>query len=103
MAKSAVIGQALPNILWADCPPQTDRIMWRSQRSPIIPHDLIPSSNSILTGEVVPYEEGLAGVFRCDGKSRRIVLHAGRSQDILRPSTLEQTRWRALPSPRWMS
>ena len=43
MTKPTVIGQTLPNIPWEDRPPQNDSIVWRSQRNPIIPHDLIPS------------------------------------------------------------
>lgn len=81
MSQSSVIGQALPNMPWEDRPPQTDQVVWRSQRNPIIPHDLIPSSNSIFNSAVVPYEKGFAGVFRCDDKARRMVLHAGRSRD----------------------
>lgn len=72
---------ALPNIPWEDRPAGHNDILWRSTRNPIIPHDLIPSSNSIFNSAVVPFEGAFAGVFRCDNKSRTMQLHAGKSQD----------------------
>jgi len=71
----------LPNIPWEDRPAENNDILWRSTRNPIIPHDLIPSSNSIFNSAVVPFKEGFAGVFRCDNKARRMQLHSGRSDD----------------------
>ena len=80
-ARQTIIGPALPNIPWeprsADC---TD-VVWRSSRNPIIPRDLIPSSNSIFNSAVVPFGDGFAGVFRCDDKRRYMQLHSGRSRD----------------------
>ena len=55
--------------------------MWRSERNPIIPRDLIPCSNSIFNSAVVPFGNGFAGVFRVDDKARNMRLHAGRSKD----------------------
>lgn len=55
--------------------------MWRSERNPIIPRDLIPCSNSIFNSAVVPFGDGFAGVFRVDDKARSMRLHAGRSKD----------------------
>jgi beta-1,4-mannooligosaccharide/beta-1,4-mannosyl-N-acetylglucosamine phosphorylase len=98
MAKPTVIGQALPNIPWEDRPPQSDKVMWRSQRNPIIPHDLIPSSNSIFNSAVVPHQGGFAGVFRCDDTSRRMVLHAGRSRDGVTWG-IDHQRIRFVPEP----
>lgn len=79
--QSAVIGQALPNIPWEDRPAGSDAVVWRYSRNPIIPHDLIPTSNSIFNSAVVPYGDGFAGVFRCDDKRRYMQIHAGRSAD----------------------
>jgi beta-1,4-mannooligosaccharide/beta-1,4-mannosyl-N-acetylglucosamine phosphorylase len=98
MTKPAVIGQALPNIPWEERPPQSDSVVWRSQRNPIIPHDLIPSSNSIFNSAVVPYDGAFAGVFRCDDKSRRMVLHAGRSRDGV-DWEIDHDRIRFVPEP----
>ena len=55
--------------------------MWRSAQNPIIPHDLIPSSNSIFNSAVVPFQGKFAGVFRCDNKVRIQQLHVGHSDD----------------------
>jgi beta-1,4-mannooligosaccharide/beta-1,4-mannosyl-N-acetylglucosamine phosphorylase len=74
-------GSPLPNIPWEDRPQGASAVVWRSQRNPIIPHDLIPSSNSIFNSAVVPYQGGFAGVFRCDNKARTMQLHAGKSPD----------------------
>lgn len=74
-------GSPLPNIPWEDRPAGSSAAVWRSASNPIIPHDLIPSSNSIFNSAVVPYQGGFAGVFRCDNKARTMQLHAGRSDD----------------------
>ena len=78
-----VNGQALPNIPWEDRPAGSDAIVWRYSGNPVIPHDLIPGSNSIFNSAVVPYQGGFAGVFRCDDKRRAMQIHAGRSADGL--------------------
>jgi hypothetical protein len=44
--------------------------IWRYSKNPIIPRDLIPSSNSIFNSAVVPFKDKFAGVFRCDTKTR---------------------------------
>ena len=81
---SKIRGEPLPNIPWEERPPGSSDVVWRSGRNPIIPRDLIPSSNSIFNSAVVPFGEGFAGVFRCDNKARRMQLHAGRSKDGVR-------------------
>jgi beta-1,4-mannooligosaccharide/beta-1,4-mannosyl-N-acetylglucosamine phosphorylase len=79
--KHNIIGPALPNIPWEEREPGSMAVVWRSQRNPIIPHDLIPSSNSIFNSAVVPFAGEFAGVFRCDNKARTMQLHAGKSVD----------------------
>ncbi|HSN75163.1 MAG TPA: glycosidase, partial [Anaerolineae bacterium] len=82
LTSSKVIhGNPLPNIPWDERPQGSDAVVWRSQRNPIIPHDLLPSSNSIFNSAVVPYQGAFAGVFRCDNKARSMQLHAGSSAD----------------------
>jgi len=81
MSKYRIIGQAVPNIPWEDKPAGYNKVMWRYSQNPIIPRDLIPTSNSIFNSAVVPYNGEFAGVFRCDDMARRMVLHAGRSKD----------------------
>lgn len=72
---------ALPEIPWEERPKGSSAVIWRSQRNPIIPHDLIPDSNSIFNSAVVPFHDGFAGVFRCDDKCRTMQLHSGKSPD----------------------
>lgn len=73
--------EPLPNIPWEEKPPDCRDVVWRYSQNPVIPRDLIPSSNSIFNSAVVPFEGEFAGVFRCDDKRRAMQLHAGRSHD----------------------
>ena len=57
------------------------RPVWRYSRNPVIPRDLLPTSNSIFNSAVVPFEGGFAGVFRCDDWTRKMQLHRGFSDD----------------------
>ena len=70
--------QLLP---WEDRPKDSKEVMWRYSANPIIPRDLLPTSNSIFNSAVVPFEDGFAGVFRCDDTNRRMRLHVGFSSD----------------------
>lgn len=54
---------------WQNRPEGNTDIMWRYTENPIIDRYAIPSSNSIFNSAVVPFEDGFAGVFRCDNKS----------------------------------
>ena len=81
MSKQTIIGEALPNIPWEEKPANCIRAVWRSERNPVIPRDLIPTSNSIFNSAVVPFNGEFAGVFRCDNTARRMQLHTGRSKD----------------------
>jgi beta-1,4-mannooligosaccharide/beta-1,4-mannosyl-N-acetylglucosamine phosphorylase len=83
VGKRTIVGGSLPNIPWEDKPAGYNKVVWRSERNPIIPRDLIPTSNSIFNSAVVPYEGEFRGVFRCDNTARRMVLHAGRSVDAV--------------------
>ena len=79
--KQTVIGDVISNIPWEEKPKNCIDVVWRSKKNPIIPRDLIPSSNSIFNSAVVPFEEEFAGVFRCDNRTRRSMLHTGRSKN----------------------
>ncbi len=79
--KQIIIGNALPNIPWEEKQEGSKEILWRSRKNPIIPRDLIPSSNSIFNSAVVSFKGEFAGVFRCDDKRRFARLHSGRSKD----------------------
>lgn len=77
--EQTIIGPPLPNIPWEEKPPGCRDVVWRCNNNPIIPRDLIPSSNSIFNSAAVPFEGEFAGVFRCDDKRRRAQIHTGRS------------------------
>ncbi|MFO7633097.1 MAG: glycoside hydrolase family 130 protein [Caldilinea sp.] len=79
--RARIAHSALPNIPWEERPVSSSAAIWRSQRNPIIPHDLTPTSNSIFNSAVVPYEGKYAGVFRCDDNRRQMQIHAGCSDD----------------------
>ena len=82
-SKHTIIGDDLPNIPWEDRPAGASDVLWRYSGNPVIPRDLIPSSNSIFNSAVVPYKGEFAGVFRCDDKARTMQIHSGRSADGL--------------------
>ena len=73
--------QPLPNIPWEERPANCVDVVWRYSANPIIPRDLIPSSNSIFNSAAVPFQEKFAGVFRCDNKKREMNLHRGFSEN----------------------
>jgi len=81
MCDSRIIGDALSNVPWEERPAGSTEVVWRSIRNPVIPRDLIASSNSIFNSAVVPFQGAFAGVFRCDDRRRCMQLHSGRSED----------------------
>ena len=80
---NTILGAALPNIPWQDKPSGCTDAVWRYTQNPVIKRNAIPCSNSIFNSAVVPFEDGFAGVFRCDDKSRQMALHVGFSKDAL--------------------
>jgi len=81
MTNYKIIGQDLPNIPWEDKPKGYNKVVWRSDKNPVIPRDLIPTSNSIFNSAVVPFKDGFAGVFRCDDTARNMKIYSGKSKD----------------------
>lgn len=81
MSSIKIIGSALPNIPWEDRCNGVSTPVWRYSKNPIIPRDLLPTSNSIFNSAAVPYNGKFAGVFRCDNNRRDMILHAGFSED----------------------
>ncbi|MBI9050359.1 MAG: glycoside hydrolase family 130 protein [Anaerolineaceae bacterium] len=80
-----------PNMPWEEQPTGNKDVIWRYSENPIIPRDLLPNSNSIFNSAVVPYQDGFAGVFRCDSRTREMAVHAGRSTDGI--------NWQLDPNP----
>ena len=76
-----IVGESIPNIPWEPRSADARGVVWRSKRNPVIPRDLIPTSNSIFNSAVVTYQGAFAGVFRCDDTARQMQLHTGRSQN----------------------
>jgi beta-1,4-mannooligosaccharide/beta-1,4-mannosyl-N-acetylglucosamine phosphorylase len=76
-----IIGDSLPYIPWENKSEECTDVVWRYSENPVIPRDLIPSSNSIFNSAVVAYKGEFRGVFRCDDKRRRMQIHTGRSKD----------------------
>ena len=62
----------LSNMPWEDRPVGSKEVVWRYSANPIIPRDLLPTSNSIFNSAVVPFGDSYAGVFRCDDTNRRM-------------------------------
>lgn len=80
---STILGSALPNIPWEERPQGCSDVVWRYSQNPVIPRNLIPVANSIFNSAIVPYQDGFAGVFRCDDRARRMQIHSGKSRDAL--------------------
>ena len=81
MKNIEIKGMALPHMPWEERPEGTKTVLWRYSQNPIIPRDLLSTSNSIFNSAVVPFGDGFAGVFRCDDTNRRMRLHVGFSKD----------------------
>lgn len=79
MAK--IIGESLPNIPWQECPMESTLPVWRYSENPIINRHDTKISNSIFNSAVVPFEDGFAGVFRCDSLAITMNLYVGFSRD----------------------
>ncbi|HEY8463009.1 MAG TPA: glycoside hydrolase family 130 protein [Bacillota bacterium] len=79
--QATIVGSALANIPWEEKPVECQDVIWRSSCNPIITREAVPSANSIFNSAVVPFEGKFAGVFRCDHRTRQMLLHSGRSND----------------------
>lgn len=72
-----IAGAALPDMPWEDRPDGCKDVIWRYSENPVIPRNILPTSNSVFNSAVVPFKGGYAGVFRCDDTNRRMRLHVG--------------------------
>lgn len=68
-------------IPWQEKPENCNTVMWRYSENPIIDRYAIPSSNSIFNSAVAPFEDGYAGVFRCDNKAIQMNIFTGFSKN----------------------
>jgi len=74
----------IPNLPWEERPAGSAKPVWRYSKNPVIPRDLLPTSNSIFNSAAVPFKGTFAGVFRVDDTSRKMQLHRGFSPDGLK-------------------
>ena len=75
MSVKVINGQSIPNMPWQDKPVDCNEVIWRDNRNPIIPRNLLPTSNSIFNSAVVPFEGKFAspkyrGAERCRSSIR---------------------------------
>jgi beta-1,4-mannooligosaccharide/beta-1,4-mannosyl-N-acetylglucosamine phosphorylase len=89
--KYKVVGAPLPKLPWQERPSDCSDVVWRYSANPIIPRDAIPRANSVFNSAVVPYNDGFAGVFRCDDTRRVMDIHRGFSADAI--------HWQIDPAP----
>ncbi len=80
---SKIIGQPLAGIPWEEKPEGYTMPLWRYSRNPIIGRNGNKVSNSVFNSAVVPFEDGYAGVFRCDSKAISMDIYVGKSKDGL--------------------
>ena len=73
----------MKQIPWQNRPAGNTDVLWRYTENPIIDRYQIPTLNSIFNSAVVPFEDGFAGVFRCDNKAVQMNIHAGFSPDAI--------------------
>lgn len=66
---------------WQDKDENDKLPVWRYKANPIIDRFATRNSNSIFNSAVVPFEDGYAGVFRCDSRSISMDIFAGFSKD----------------------
>lgn len=85
MPKATLLAPALPAMPWEERSTGSQEVVWRDSQNPIIPKDLLPTSNSIFNSAVVPFEGAYAGVFRCDDRRRDMNIH-GKFAILSRPS-----------------
>lgn len=78
---SKIIGGNLPEMPWQEKPEGEIFPLWRFKENPIIGRYEQKHSNSIFNSAVVPFQDGYAGVFRCDSRSISMDIFVGRSRD----------------------
>ncbi|MBQ6419690.1 MAG: glycoside hydrolase family 130 protein [Clostridia bacterium] len=78
---SKILGSPLKNIPWQDKPAGYPYPVWRYTENPVITRDDLYFANSIFNSAVVPFQDGFAGVFRVDTRTRDHTLVTGFSKD----------------------
>lgn len=78
---SKIYGEELSTLPWQDKPAGCKAPVWRYTQNPIIQRDGQLNSNSIFNSAVIPFEDGFAGVFRCDSRSVSMDIFVGFSKN----------------------
>ena len=78
---SKIIGNELKNLPWEPKPADCPMPVWRYSGNPIIGRHAIRRSNSVFNSAVAPFNDGFAGVFRCDSRSVSMDIFPGFSPD----------------------
>ena len=81
----------LPQIPWEEDNTGGKEPVWRYSGNPIIGRDGNKISNSVFNSAVVRFEDGFAGVFRCD--SRSISMDIGREKMSLSSLKAQMKRY----------
>lgn len=81
---SIIIGNELKNMPWQEKPSGDIMPVWRYMENPIIDRNTKPGTNSIFNSAVVPFQNGYAGVFRCDSLGLSMDIYIGFSKDGLK-------------------
>ena len=71
----------LPQIPWEEDNTGGQEPLWSYSGNPIIGRDGNKISNSVFNSAVVRFEDGFAGVFRCDSRSISMDIFVGKSKD----------------------
>lgn len=71
----------LPQIPWEEDNTGRKEPVWRYSGNPIIGRNGNKISNSVFNSAVVRFEDGFAGVFRCDSRSISMDIFVGKSKD----------------------
>ena len=71
----------LPEIPWEEDNTGGKEPVWRYSGNPIIGRNGNKISNSVFNSAVVRFEDGFAGVFRCDSRSISMDIFVGKSKD----------------------
>ncbi len=76
-----VLSSSIANLPWEERPKGCSDVLWRYSGNPVVPARAIAASSYVHNSAVIDFEGRFAGVFRIDNRSRRMQLHAGRSED----------------------
>lgn len=82
MIKAIVNNSVCTEIPW-QAPNEDKEFIWRYNANPIIVPGDARGSAAVCNSAVVPWEDGFAGVFRCDNKRKYCELRTGFSRDGL--------------------